>query len=29
MSRSHAANGRRILGHNDGSVEIAIPAPPK
>jgi len=25
-SRSHAQNGRRILAHNDGSVEIAAPA---
>ena len=25
MSRSHAQNGRRILGYNDGSVQVAIP----
>lgn len=26
MSRSHSQSGKRILGHNDGSVEIAVPA---
>ena len=26
MSRSHAQNGRRILAHNDGSVDIAVPS---